>query len=585
MRRPISPETAGSERKRRRKVLSCYDCRRRKLQCDRQLPACGRCAKAGQAVNCLYIDDPAEGPLRPDGDGGVALDAHIPSSTQQQAWQPSGDTLTRLEYQERRIKQLEAALAQAGHPQSGDPHAPDPLQRIRHIKQPLTPESVACLADQGPGNATDSETILLRGKSFKTQYHGSTHPGALIAHISGLHVFTKETFERFPALAKIKHSMQALEDRTGHAGMQPHLHTDEELKAMLPPKEEVDPLLQMYFRNYGSIYHIVHTPSFWKEYHAMWNNFEQAKAHFVALVLLMTASVQCLTSQQSWLYAANSSTAREKAVTYIQAVDGWLQSKSQKHVTSTDFQIRFLLLLARQVNARKCKRMWTDAGNLLRFCMAAGLHRSGTHLRKPTSALDKELRKRIWAAIVELELQSSFDRGMVAGQWTLQADCPEPCNIHDEDIDQETELLPPLVPASEFTSSSYLSMASESTLLRHGLNTSLNSIRQTLSFDDVRRFSDEIEKQISAIPDWQVEGADVPQALLVLNLRQYLLLLYDRQIRQANSTSKRSFARMMIVDNATRIIDTHRKLISMFGSLPLSTYVLRSFCRQGVLCS
>lgn len=45
--------TAGGT-KRKRKALSCFDCRRRKLKCDREYPTCSRCQKAGQADTCSY---------------------------------------------------------------------------------------------------------------------------------------------------------------------------------------------------------------------------------------------------------------------------------------------------------------------------------------------------------------------------------------------------------------------------------------------------------------------------------------------------------------------------------------------------
>lgn len=40
--------------KRRRTALSCHDCRRRNLQCDRIYPACGRCVKGDHADSCTY---------------------------------------------------------------------------------------------------------------------------------------------------------------------------------------------------------------------------------------------------------------------------------------------------------------------------------------------------------------------------------------------------------------------------------------------------------------------------------------------------------------------------------------------------
>src|ERR1700755_3574115 len=101
--RPASPDAAGgSERKRRRKVLSCYDCRRRKLQCDRGMPACGRCTKAGQAATCIYLDDATDTPSRQQDPAALANNdinkpaPEVPSF--RHASGPSGDTLARLEY-------------------------------------------------------------------------------------------------------------------------------------------------------------------------------------------------------------------------------------------------------------------------------------------------------------------------------------------------------------------------------------------------------------------------------------------------------------------------------------------------------
>ncbi|KAK3639944.1 hypothetical protein LTR56_012118 [Elasticomyces elasticus] len=530
------------------------------------MPACGRCTKGGRASDCLYIDDAADNSTTGIDRRGP-LDGHI-SRPIQQAVAPAGDTLARLEYQDRRIKQLEAALANTGHTQTSDV-----VQRMKISKLPLTPESIMA-SDQTQATVTDRETMLLRGKSFKTQFHGSTHPTSLIAHIPDLNAFTREAFEKYPALARIRHDMHALEDRVGYAGSKSQTVTSEDLKALLPPRAEVDYLVQLYFDNYGSIYHILHIPTFRTQYDALWLDPTEAEVHFVAIVLLILASAQCLATETPWLYSANSSIAREKAVTYIQACDDWLQTQSQKHVTVADFQIRFLLIFARQVSARKYKRTWTDTGTLLRFCMAAGLHRNPELLRKKTSALDKELRRRIWAAIVELELQASFDRGMIAAPWPVQTDCPPPSNIRDEAIDLDAEQLPPPVRPEESTNSSYLCAASESTMLRHGLNTTLNNIRQTLGFNDVKRFTEELDSQIQAIPQWSGLSAEIAAAFLALNLRQYLLVLHDRQLRQAETTAERSFSRMMIIDNATRIVDTHRALIAK------GSYALELLCQD-----
>lgn len=562
-----SPDAGGSDRKRRRKVLSCYDCRRRKLQCDRQLPSCGRCTKAGQAANCLYLEDAADAPIRePEGLPTPAsstgkLPALYGSSTRPiGVTAPTGDLLSRLEFQDGRIKQLEAALVQAG---GNAPKGP---------RLPPTPESMA--AGEVIAPVQDRESTLLRGRSFKTQFHGNTHPGALIARIPELHGFTRETFESFPALSRIKEDMGSLETRRKDRDKAYTAVSDSHLRDLLPPKDEADSLVQIYLDNYGALYDVLHLPSFWEEYNKVWPDVSDATSGFVALLLVMMGAAQCLTSAQPWLYNANSSLARERAISMIQSVENWLTAQSQKHVTAIDFQIRIVLLIARQVAARKFKRTWTEAGSVLRFCMAAGLHRTPELIRKPTSLLDKELRKRVWAAVAELELQAAFDRGMVSTPWHLQSDCPPPSHLNEDDLDSTSEHLPAPRRHNEFTNSSYLCLSAESLMLRQSLNTYLNNIRQPVHFDESKRYTEEIELHLSNIPDWIGSSSDIPKAMLSLNLRQYLLVLHDRQLRVAESKAERDFSRMVLIDTASSMIETHKSLTSK------GIYALELLCQD-----
>lgn len=564
--RPRSPEAASSnERKRRRKVLSCYDCRRRKLQCDRGMPACGRCTKAGQAANCLYIDDATDLPVRHADQAAMAnaefsagpFEGHY--TRPMQASGPSNETLSRLEYQDRRIKQLESALAQSVSP-SGVPA----VQQLKHSRLPLTPESPATIEPTvAPINTIDRETMLLRGKSFKTQFHGITHPGSLISYIPELSAFTKETFQRIPGLLRIREEMKALEVRTTYAHGKVSAASELDLYNLLPPRTEANQLIELYLDNFDSLYHIIHLPTFRRDYDLMWATpMSQIDGRVVALSLLMMATAQCLQNSEPWLYTANSSTARENAITAICTCERWLEVQSQKHVQCMDFQIRFLLNLAKLVNALKFKRIWTDAGAMIRFFMAAGLHRNPDLLRKQTSALDKEMRRRLWAAASEFELQVAFSRGMISAPFPQQSDCPPPTNIHDDDLVSDADSGAPARPINEFTNSSCMVLANETFNLRYTLNVVLNNIRQTVSFDDAKRYTEEIEAHLASIPMWIGSSAEAPRALLSITLRQYILVLHDRQFRQAKSQGERDFAKMTLLSAAGKIIDTHKALVS-----------------------
>lgn len=467
---------------------------------------------------------------------------------------PYHQMASKLKAQSQRILQLESALANAFP--SADTTA------TYHLQAPVVPPTpVSVRALQTSVTINDQETMLLRGKGFATQFSGTTHPLALIAQTPELNLFTKEALERYPSFQRMKQEMGDLELRIKCADKRCASIEDTCIYTLLPPKEQVDQAVQAYFGSYGRIYHIIHAPSFEDAYRDMWQvGLPQARTGTIILVLLMVACVSCLSPAKPWTYIGNSSKARETAITITQICESWINRQSQKRVTAVYFQLRFLLCLTKQTTARKYKRTWTEAGNLLRFCMSAGLHRDPDSIRKPTTAMDKELRRRIWAAVVDLELQASFDRGMVSTPVLSQSDSPRPSNIHDEDI--SFEQMPRSMPSQDFTSSWYLSLVNSSAVLKSTLNTVLNDIRHAISFEEVKQYTDEIERHLQLIPECNDPAAEESRSFLILKLLQYQLAIHNRFLRAASTNAERQFSITVALDTANQIIEIHRSLTS-----------------------
>jgi hypothetical protein len=167
--RENTPDQDGSPEERRtskkRKVLSCYACRSRKMKCDRVYPVCGRCQKTGRADQCTY--DP-----RLLGDHGdmttVQADGHNASNTRHNvgtgdhgSGSSSFDALhLKAQRQERRVAELERLLA---------------------VKDDNNPPSR--FEDFHPREPEHQEEMMFRGKGFKTQFHGSTSVMSTIAQV------------------------------------------------------------------------------------------------------------------------------------------------------------------------------------------------------------------------------------------------------------------------------------------------------------------------------------------------------------------------------------------------------------------
>ena len=66
---------------------------------------------------------------------------------------------------------------------------------------------------------------------------------------------------------------------------------------LLPPKAEVDHLVQIYLQTFDHIYHILHQPTFDRDYTLFWMEPTDVEPEFVVL-LLFVVSVAYLTSAQ-----------------------------------------------------------------------------------------------------------------------------------------------------------------------------------------------------------------------------------------------------------------------------------------------
>ena len=180
--RSLSPDASPEKRTaKRRKVLSCYACRSRKMKCDRVFPVCGRCARTGRANSCAYdprLLEPQNGNAPPDltdEPDAVQSSQHIHPTLEPQVMPvpetKSPDTVTwKLKMQEQRIEMLEKKISV--------------LEGAKNASHPLT----SSLEHQEPGRdvLTRTEAMLFRGKSFKTQFYGPTSPISLLSHVRAL---------------------------------------------------------------------------------------------------------------------------------------------------------------------------------------------------------------------------------------------------------------------------------------------------------------------------------------------------------------------------------------------------------------
>lgn len=177
--------------KRKRKTLSCYECRRRKLKCDREEPSCSRCRKAGQPDLCSYVYDAS------------LLSANRQSSNTPGVLPASSSLSQQLDPSPRGIPSRNHISTPRVASQfldiSGKEYAPSTLQPVQnqgtwqllgHVSlatngaetRPAISADAAEVAT-GAQESIPKETVIFRGENFRTQYYGGSNATSSIAHV------------------------------------------------------------------------------------------------------------------------------------------------------------------------------------------------------------------------------------------------------------------------------------------------------------------------------------------------------------------------------------------------------------------
>ena len=271
------------------------------------------------------------------------------------------------------------------------------------------------------------------------------------------------------------------------------------------------------------------------------------------------------------MFRGDSSVGRETAILWIRTCDLWLQTQSQKHTTMATFQIHCLSFIAKQTNSIKRKRIWASAGNLARLALSSGLHRdarivnlrhSASYTRK-VSVFDQEMRRRIWATISELELQTAFERGMPAMLRDFVEDCGPPLNLDDEEFLPSADQLPRPGPISNYTRSSFHHLSRSSWSLRLELVSVINGPHPQMAYEVVLMYDKKIMRHLDEIPHWSDKASLVSRVLLQLQLQMFLLFLHRPYAREQTRSSRYEYSAVVHLTTAMRILDLHQQLMDV----------------------
>ena len=334
-----------------------------------------------------------------------------------------------------------------------------------------------------------------------------------------------------------------------------------DFKSSIPSREVSDQLVHLYLRTFESAYRILHIPSFQKEYTQYWNDPQAASTGFVVKLLLVMAIGSCFYQD-----ANNDDTLRSLVPQWVYAGQWWLSAPSEKsRLNLAGLQVHCLMLLARQTNALGGDLIWISAGSLLRTAFNMGLHRDPKYFPK-MSTFYSELRRRLWATILEMAIQSSVDSGMPPLISLQDFDCEPPSNIDDAEIDEATKTSPASKPSSYFTQTSIQITLLKSLPTRLEVARLINDFRVDPSYDKVLRLGADITNACresalimqsylsSPIQQDSTRSTEFHKNLLDLFTRRYLLTLHRPFAIKAKTDPRFYFSRKVCLESAMTII-------------------------------
>jgi hypothetical protein len=210
----------------------------------------------------------------------------------------------------------------------------------------------------------------------------------------------------------LSQELKASEDRAKMERVSHRVLTVRGLRSLLPDRFTVDTLLDTYFATFETTFRIIHVPSFRSAYESYWVTQNTGDTDMDAIILAILACTICSSTNTSPRYNHRGSSYHSKARTWIRACDAWLKRQSSKHRSLASIQVRCLRLLACSTANIKVKEYYQEVQAHASFMRSAGMHVDPKVFGSRCTPFEGEMRRRLWATTMELELQASIDKGM-----------------------------------------------------------------------------------------------------------------------------------------------------------------------------
>ncbi|KAL2825094.1 hypothetical protein BDW59DRAFT_180026 [Aspergillus cavernicola] len=513
-----------AHRKRRRVQLSCAECHRRKVRCDRNDP-CGRCSAA--EIRCVYAADQDEERYS------LTVEARGNSTSNS----------TTESFNSRTVPIITSARCVP--PAEQETSSPPANKRYGDGQRNLPYLRGRISETQRDGNdLVDRGTV--HGVLSKARLLGTTHPIATYRQCDEMYpvnfntefgrtteiIYSSLLSEVQALIASSKATARSVKNHQTSAGL-----ALEEAARSLPARETCDKLVD----------------------HCRASISKRRPLFVVIVLLVMSIGVHFSDDKETETFQ------RLYARKWIRAAQAWLSDiRCKDFATISGLQAHCLVVLSLQFNCGKPERIWLAQGALQRTANYMGLHRDPIHFPE-MPFYHAEMRRRLWSTILEVDVQISMDLGMLPN--TIEFDTTPPSNLDDAAFDETTTICPRQATTLTQTQSSLQILLRRSLAARIAITRLMNDTFTEPSYEDVLRETNNLLRIITASDTSTHSFTAVHRNLIIFLTRRFLLALHRPFATKALQDPRYYYSRKVCLDNALLLLtpepdwDFHQMLL------------------------
>jgi hypothetical protein len=176
------------------------------------------------------------------------------------------------------------------------------------------------------------------------------------------------------------------------------------------------------------LYHILHIPTFLKQYERFWGVYEDSnnpswRASFASQLSLVTIIVSQMQNSKDFTSQQRPFDPFKICAT----IEVWLSKlESKQRLQLGTLQTQCLFVLAQRMLSATSIQLWRLSGDLVRSALVLGLHKDPLILDPNIPSLQAEIRRGLWYTIAGLDVEHSISCCMPSLVQNLQYSCRVP---------------------------------------------------------------------------------------------------------------------------------------------------------------